>query len=222
MRIIALLGSPHKGKSKTGALLDLVLAGAREEGAEAEMIYLPGGTVRPCMACDVCHVTGACSQKDDFPSIRQKVMAADALVLASPNYINSVSAQLKAFLDRCCGIVHCVGFEGKYGAAVVTSGGGPEEPIARYLEGFMITTGITPVGSVYATMGLTETFPDGVKIAAHKLGTRLVRAWKTKERSAEADRDIAAFKERMRWLITSRKDIWRWEYEFWKTHRGLA
>jgi multimeric flavodoxin WrbA len=168
MKIIALLGSPRKAKSNTGALLDLVLAGARSEGAESEVIALPGNTVKPCLACDVCHVTGTCGQKDDYPSIREKILAADGVVLATPNYINSVSAQLKAFLDRCCGAVHCLGFEGRYGVAVVTSGGGPEEPIARYLEYFMVTTGISPVGSVWATMGMSEkVFPEEVNSAAN-------------------------------------------------------
>jgi multimeric flavodoxin WrbA len=47
-------------------------------------------------------------QKDNFESIKQKIRVADGLILASPNYIYSVSAQLKAFMDRCGGILRCV------------------------------------------------------------------------------------------------------------------
>ncbi len=147
MRIIALVGSPRKEKGNTAALVDLVREGIRAEGAEEEVIFLPGGTVQPCKACDTCHVKGRCPQKDDFGLIVEKIMAADGVVLATPNYILHVSAQLKAFVDRCCGIVHLLGFRRRYGAAVVTSGGGDEEPIASYLEKFMIRTGIVPVGS---------------------------------------------------------------------------
>jgi multimeric flavodoxin WrbA len=80
--------------------------------------------VLPCLACDTCHRKGRCAQNDEFESIKGKILEADGLVLASPNYIFSVSAQLKAFMDRCCGVVHCMAFEGKYGVSVVTSGGG--------------------------------------------------------------------------------------------------
>jgi hypothetical protein len=56
-------------------------------------------------------------------------------------------------MDRCCGVINCLEFEGKYGASIVTSGGGDEKPIADYMNHFLITTGIHPVGSVRATMG---------------------------------------------------------------------
>ena len=32
--------------------------------------------------------------------------------LGSPNYIFQVSAQMKAFMDRCCQAIHCLSFEG--------------------------------------------------------------------------------------------------------------
>jgi|MudIll2142460700_1097286.scaffolds.fasta_scaffold02854_7 hypothetical protein len=35
-----------------------------------------------------------------------------------------------SLMDRCCGLVHCMAFEGKYGASVVTSAGGDEAPDA--------------------------------------------------------------------------------------------
>ena len=182
MKIIALVGSPRKGRSNTAGLVELVLAGAREAGGQGEVIFLSGDTVLPCKGCDVCHVTGSCPQKDEFGSIRDKIMAADGLVLASPNYIEGVSAQLKAFIDRCCGVVHLLGFRGRYGAAVVTSGGGPEEPIARYLERVLVVTGVIPVGSVRATMGpAQQVYSDEVGPAARALGKGLVEAWKEKK-----------------------------------------
>ncbi|RJP25656.1 MAG: flavodoxin family protein [Candidatus Abyssobacteria bacterium SURF_5] len=224
MKIITIIGSPHKARGATARLADLVGEGAEGEGACVETIFLPGKRVNPCNACDTCHKVGKCPQKDDFEEIRQKILDADGLILGSPNYIYSVSAQLKAFIDRCCGVIHCVGFEGKYGASVVTSGGGDEEPIVNYMNHFLITTGITPVGSVWATMGL---LPDGrfteeIVARARELGRILVHSWKSKAVLPEVERVKDNFKERMKYLMVYRKQEWPYEYAFWQKHRGLT
>jgi multimeric flavodoxin WrbA len=223
MKIIALVGSPHQAKGNTARLTWLVLQGAEEEGAHSETIYLPGKTVLPCLGCDSCHKKGRCAQKDSFGEIRQKIQAADGLVLGSPNYIFSVSAQMKAFMDRCGSMVHCLGFHGKYGASVVTSGGGDEEPIAEYLNHFLMLTGIQSVGSVWATMGLIfgDEFPEDIASRARGLGRRLVQAWKIQETFPEIEQKMAAFKERMRQLMLYRQDEWPYEYEYWQKHWGL-
>jgi multimeric flavodoxin WrbA len=129
MKIIALVGSPHKAMGNTAKLTRFVMQGAEQEGAQTETIYLPGSTVLPCLGCDYCHKKGRCAQKDAFPEIQQKIQGADGLVLGSPNYIFSVSAQMKAFMDRCSSMVHCLGFYGKYGASVVTPAEGMKSPL---------------------------------------------------------------------------------------------
>lgn len=223
MKIVSIIGSPHKAKGNTARLAKLVLDGAEAEGAQTETLFLPGKKVNPCKACDTCHKMGACPQKDDFEEIKQKILDADALVLGSPNYIFSVSAQMKAFMDRCCGVIHCMGFEGRYGASVVTSGGGDEEPIVRYMNHFLITTGITPVGAVWATMGLLPDgkFPEDIASRADALGKALVHSWKSKAVLPDVERVRDGFRERMQYLMQYRKDEWPYEYEFWQTHRGL-
>jgi multimeric flavodoxin WrbA len=224
LKIVSLVGSPRGAKGNTARLLKIVLSGAENEGAQTETIFLPGNTVLPCKACDTCHKKGKCAQKDEFESIKNRILRADGLVLASPNYIFSVSAQMKAFMDRCCGVIHCMAFEGRYGASVVTSGGGDEEPIVQYMNHFMMTTGIRPVGSVWATMAaiVGDTFPDRINRQATALGKRLVRSWKEKVILPEVEDQISAFKERMRSLMIYRKKEWPYEYEYWKKHRGLT
>ncbi len=223
MQIVAIIGSPHGAWGNTARLARIVLEGAEQEGARTETILLPGGTVLPCIACDYCHKKGHCPQKDSFEEIRQKVKEADGLVLGSPNYIFGVSAQLKAFMDRCGCAIHCLGFHGKYGASVVTSGGGDEEPIADYMNHFMMITGIQSAGSVWATMGMIsgDEFPQDVSTRANNLGKRLVQAWRSKEGFPEIERKMAAFKERMRQLMLYRKEEWPYELEYWKKHWGL-
>jgi multimeric flavodoxin WrbA len=223
MKIIALVASPHRSTGNTARLTRKVLQGAEAVGARTETIYLPGKTVLPCLGCDYCHKQGGCAQKDAFGEIQQKIQAADGLVLGSPNYIFSVSAQMKAFMDRCGSMVHCLGFHGKYGAAVVTSGGGDEEPIAEYLNHFLMLTGIQSVGSVWATMGLIfgDEFPEAIATQARGLGQRLVQAWKNQEVFPEIQAKMADFKERMRQLMLYRREDWPHEFAYWQKHWGL-
>jgi multimeric flavodoxin WrbA len=89
LKIVSILGSPHGLQGNTGRLLKVVLEGAEKQGAETETISLRGNTILPCKACDRCHKKGRCVQKDEFESIKQKILEADGLVLASPNYIFS-------------------------------------------------------------------------------------------------------------------------------------
>ena len=220
MKIISLLGSPHGLKGNTAGLLRHVLSGAEAEGAQTEIVILKGDTVLPCRACDACHKKGRCAQKDDFESLKERILKADGLVLASPNYISNVSAQLKAFMDRCCGVVHCMQFWGKYGASVVTSGGGDDEPIADYMNHYLLTTGIIPVGSVWAAMSEMPEggFTDEVLDKARTLGKRIVEAWRTKEVPDDIDQLRNNFRERMRGLISYKKEEWPYEYQHWKKH----
>ncbi len=222
MKIISLLGSPHGLKGNTAGLLRHVLDGAESEGARTEVVVLRGDTVLPCRGCNVCHKKGRCVQKDDFEPIREKIIRADCLVLASPNYIFNVSAQLKAFMDRCCGVVHCMQFWGKYGASVVTSGGGGDKPIVDYMNHFLITTGIIPVGGVWAAMsGMPEGgFTDQVQKRARALGRRLVRAFTGGGVPDDIGRRRSNFRKRMKALTSYRKEEWPYEYEYWNEHAG--
>jgi len=223
MRIISLLASPHGLKGNTAGLLRHVLEGAEAGGARTEIVVLKGDTVLPCLGCDICHKKGRCAQQDDFHILKEKILEADGLVLCSPNYIFNVSAQLKAFMDRCCGVIHCMQFWGKYGASVVTSGGGDEKPIADYMNHFLITTGAVPVGAVWASMATMPEgcFTDEVRENAGNLGRRLVAAWRVGEVPHEADTLRSGFRERMRALITYRREEWPFEFQYWKENMGL-
>lgn len=223
MKLISLVGSPHGEKGSTARLMNLVIEGACSLGAENETIVLKGDSVLPCRGCDVCHVKGTCIQKDRFNEILDKVHEADGIILGSPNYIFTVSAQLKAFMDRCCGPVHLQSFQGKFGVSVVTSGGGDEEPIADFMNHFLIMTGAVPVGSVWATMGILQGdgFPEDISEKARELGRRLVRSMQEKTIPEEVKLRLDAFYQRMKMLMGYRKDEWSYEYAYWKKHHGL-
>jgi multimeric flavodoxin WrbA len=101
MKILGILGSPC-ADGNTAVLLDAVLEGAREAGAQIERIDVTNLRIDPCDGCRKCDVTGVCGHAgDDMRVIYKKIREVDALVLASPVFFMGVSAQLKALIDRC-------------------------------------------------------------------------------------------------------------------------
>jgi multimeric flavodoxin WrbA len=196
--------------------------GARAGGAEVQSVSLADTKIEPCRACDGCHRTGTCRVDDDFQKVRSAIESADGLVLASPNYISSVSAQMKAFMDRCCGPLHLQVFEGKYGAAVVTSGS-ESAGVEAYLLRFLQSLGLWTVGSIGAEGGklADPSARDRVLDEAARLGARLVDAIRKHETFPDQTSVRRPFYERMRALVAMRKDDWPYEYEYWKSRGRL-
>ncbi len=100
--ILILKGSPRE-KGNSAALADRAAASALEAGAQVEGVYLHGLDIRPCDACDQCRYTNMCVIQDDMNGLYPKLAAADAIILASPIYWFTFSAQLKLCIDRWYG-----------------------------------------------------------------------------------------------------------------------
>ena len=100
-KIVILKGSPRE-KGNSAILADRVAEGARSLGEEVESIYLHSLDIRPCDACEACHENGGvpCIIEDDMQSVYSKIELADVIVIASPVYWFSVSAQTKLCIDR--------------------------------------------------------------------------------------------------------------------------
>ncbi|MBP1715077.1 MAG: NADPH-dependent reductase, partial [Deltaproteobacteria bacterium] len=69
--------------------------------AEVEEVFLRDLKITPCLEIYACRKEGKCPIRDDMQNLYGKIVAADLLALASPVFFYSVSAQAKAFIDRC-------------------------------------------------------------------------------------------------------------------------
>ena len=104
-KVLIILGSPRKnGNSAT--LAKQVAGGAEEAGAEVESVYIQGMDIKPCIGCDSCRDEKGkdCVIDDDMKFLYPKLRQTDAVVIASPIYWFTVSAQTKLFMDRCGGV----------------------------------------------------------------------------------------------------------------------
>ena len=130
-----------------------------------------------------------------MPALYEKLLDADGIVLGSPVYINSITAQLKTMLDRMADSVHCLHFTGKYGCAVSTAGGAMAEETAEYMNSAMRMMGATTVGTVSVNfMGNPDAILPAEK-KAKELGRNLTEAIRTQwkdpvQQAYHADRKV--------------------------------
>ncbi|SCL74686.1 2-amino-4-deoxychorismate dehydrogenase [Methanoculleus chikugoensis] len=99
IKVLGISGSPRR-HGNTETLLDAVLEGAREAGADVEKIVLRPLEYASCRGCNACHKTGVCVIEDDLTPVFEKIAAADVLVLASPIYSMGITAEAKGLIDR--------------------------------------------------------------------------------------------------------------------------
>lgn len=100
MKALVVLGSPRKG-GNTEILANEVVAGMKEVGLHVTVVRLTDYQLSPCIACGGCEKTGRCVIQDDMQKLYPMIDAAQRLVLVSPIFFYGLTAQLKAFIDRC-------------------------------------------------------------------------------------------------------------------------
>jgi multimeric flavodoxin WrbA len=169
MKILAVNGSHRKGKNIARMLME-VLAGARAEGAEIELIELMDYNIKFCRACNHCLQETKCSIRDDMDVIGPKLIDADGIVLGSPSYWLNVSAVTKNFMDRTRWMHMRENLlEGRAGAVVTHAAlrNGGQEMTAHLLEKFLMGHGLVLVdgrgpGEPILNAGAFGTMFDGL------------------------------------------------------------
>jgi multimeric flavodoxin WrbA len=104
MNVLAINSSPRgEGQSKTELMLNHLVNGMREAGAEVEVVELRKKKVNNCIGCFTCwtKTPGVCIHKDDMTNeLYPKWLESDLVVYATPLYHFTVNATMKAFIER--------------------------------------------------------------------------------------------------------------------------
>ncbi len=102
MKITVFNGSPRAEQGNTDVMVQAFLEGAREAGAETEVIYLAHKKIHPCTGCYTCwlRTPGQCAIRDDMTELLPKVRDCDLVVFATPVYVDNVTGIMKNFMDR--------------------------------------------------------------------------------------------------------------------------
>jgi len=100
VKVIGFNGSPRKG-ANTATLVETVLKGAADKGAETRIVNLNELNIHGCQGCGACKKkAGTCAFKDDLTPLLEELKDVDAIVLGSPIYWFRIGAQLKMLIDR--------------------------------------------------------------------------------------------------------------------------
>lgn len=103
LKIIGIQTSPNED-GLTATMARMALDGAAAAGAQVELVHLRKLNLEACRQCENgwgrCRREGLCIIEDDFESVRQRIGAANAVVVSTPVYFGDVSEVAKSFLDR--------------------------------------------------------------------------------------------------------------------------
>jgi multimeric flavodoxin WrbA len=212
MKLLIISSSPRREKSNTFLLAKEVLKSCNAPKI-LEVIHLCDLSIGFCRHCEECHKKILhCSIADSTLGILNKILEADGIILASPNYINQVTASLKALFERASHFIHCKRLLGKYIVAVISSGSGQDEDVLDYIKHYAHTCGAQYSGGVSSRVPVSEEKME----EAYRLGLRLAIDIKEKKAYLKQIVLIEESKQHFKELIKKRKNDWTEEYQYWQ------
>ena len=191
--VLGICGSARK-KGNTATLLREVLDAT---GMENELVFLSDLTIGFCTGCLSCVKNrGVCIKDDDMKGLLGKMIAAQAIVLGSPNYYYDVSGLMKNMIDRSIsssyrGVGEYTGMEwhgwrpffDKVGGVVICQAAFGAEKAVETLKCFAEYSGLKLLGEVIASVGnqTVTDFPEYIE-ESRQLGFKLKEAIRQKQR----------------------------------------
>lgn len=162
MKVLLINGSPHE-KGCTYTALKEVEDTLRAEGVDTEIFWIGSKPIGGCIGCGTCFrekkgcVFGG---EDGVNECREKIQAADGVVIGSPVHFASAGGNICAFLDR---VFYSKGsFAGKPGASVVSCRRGGSSAAFDRLNKYFTISAMPLVSSSYWN-GVHGNSPEEVK-----------------------------------------------------------
>ncbi|MBF0528374.1 MAG: flavodoxin family protein [Deltaproteobacteria bacterium] len=175
-KVLVLSASPRKG-GNSDLLCDQFMLEAKEAGNQVEKIFLRDKKINHCVACGTCQSNGGrCVQKDDMAEVLDKMIGADAIVMATPVYFYTMNGQMKTLIDRTYPGYTRIDNKDMY--FIMTAAVGRKDLLVRTLEGFrgftsclsgakekgvIYGTGAWDIGDIKGSPAMTQAYEMGKK-----------------------------------------------------------
>ncbi|PLX96338.1 MAG: NADPH-dependent FMN reductase [Desulfuromonas sp.] len=169
-----LISSSPRCEGNSDILCDEFLRGAQEAGHTGEKIRLADKEIHYCTGCCACiQRPGFCAQQDEMAELREKLLACDVLVLATPVYFHALNGPMKNFIDRVCPIYTELKNKEVYFVIAAAGGAAVVESTAQSLrlftdcfdsfreKGVISVTGVWGEGEVKRTSAIQHAYQAG-------------------------------------------------------------
>ena len=181
MKVAAFNGSPRRDGNTT-ILIKHVFSELEKQGIETELVQLADKVIHGCIACEKCgeNRDQRCAVKNDAANeYIEKMLGADGIILGSPVYVQDVTSEMKALIDRTGYVSRSNGgmFKKKVGASVVAARRSGAIHALDTMDHFFLSAEIVIVGraiGVGREKGEVEKDAEGIQLVK-SLGQRM--AW---------------------------------------------
>lgn len=126
-KIFSLIGS-RKGRASNTLkfcrmCLDALQQNCPDISIQTEILTADQWHIAGCRSCGICFQKGLCvqEQQDDIGKIKEKMLTADLIILASPVYAGTVSGDTKILIDRLSIWLHTMPLIGKNAVVLSTA-----------------------------------------------------------------------------------------------------
>ncbi len=183
MKVFAINSSARVGgQSKTELILNQLVKGMKEEGAEVEVVNIFKKKINYCIGCFTCwtKTPGICVHKDDMSkSLFPKYMASDLCIMATPLFHYTVNANLKTFIERTLPFAQPF-FELKNGVTQHPQRQEPPPVVSLSVAGFPEYSVFDQLSAymnhLYGKRLLAEIYIPGAENLGHKLTDPIVKS----------------------------------------------
>lgn len=230
MKIVSVVSScrPNGNTEQLVKLLENSLAKMAEEqnaSLQIEHISLSKADVQLCCGCRACFERGEqyCPRKDDILKIRDTILSANGVILASPVYVEDVNGLMKNWIDRMAFNSHRPAFYGKHAAIITTSGSGSSNHSLHTMKNALNSWGFTIESQGKFKMGAqmkSEQIQKLYNVRIKKAAVKLFKPINTNKAKIPSFYSLIVFQVQQRYYQRAFKKA-ALDYEYWKNNGWL-
>ncbi len=229
---ILLIHSSYRTNGNTARVLQiyeenlLQLSTERNIGIRVETVSLAHSNIQMCRGCRSCFDRGEekCPLKDDVLLIYQKMLDADAFVIASPVYVEDVNGVMKNWIDRMAFNCHRPAFYGKTALLFSTSAMGSSNHTLRTMHAAMTAWAATIAGRMKFRLGALSDIDHIRSVYKEQIrreSEKLVRSLLDGSAQKPSFYSLLAFAVQKRYWLKNKDYQDTYDYAYWVKQNWL-